>query len=412
MQRAGLPRSAGLSRGRGMGENGGMRFSCSVSDNESPEEAVAEVIDDAQRTTGGEVDAVFAFFTGAYRDAAEEMLARLWLELDPQALIGCSGEGVIGGEREIERSPGIAVLTMAAPGVRFHPFHVGGRSEWRGILNDEERLRERVGLGPETRVVVGLADPFTTPVDALMTCLDRHAPGLPLVGGVASAARQPGENVLFRNDEMFDQGMVGMALSGAVEVETIVSQGCRPIGSPMVITRSHDNVIEQLGGRPALRALQDAVETMPDRDRELLENGLLVGRAITEYRETFGRGDFLVRNVVGVEQDNGAIALADYVKTGQTVQFHVRDAASADEDLRLMLKGRRMASPAGGLLFSCNGRGVRMFEEPCHDIGVARAALSDAPVAGFFAAGELGPVGGKNFIHGHTASLVLFGERK
>ena len=256
-----------------------------------------------------------------------------------------------------------------------------------------------------------MGDPFTTPIDPLMTALDRYAPGVPLVGGMASSARQPGQNVLFRNDELLEEGIVGMTLSGPLAVETIVSQGCRPIGNPMLVTRSHDNVIEQLGGKPALQVLQESVTAMNPADRELLENGLLIGRAISEYRDKFGRGDFLVRNVVGVEQDKGAIALADYIKTGQTVQFHVRDAASADEDLSLLLQGRKMTSAEGGLLFSCNGRGTRLFHQPGHDIRAIRGATA-IPVAGFFAAGELGPVGGRNFIHGHTASLALFGPEK
>jgi small ligand-binding sensory domain FIST len=388
-------------------DNKWMRFYCAVSDDESARDAVGRVITDS-RATNGAVDAVFAFVTGHFAEDADDILERLWLELDPQALIGCSAEGVIGGDREIERAPGISILVAELPDVRLHPFHIAGRSEWREILNDEEQLKDRVGLGPQTQAIIAMGDPFTTPIDPFMAALDKHAPGVPLVGGMASAAQQPGDNFLFRNDQRFDQGLVGMSLSGPIAVETIVSQGCRPIGSHMVVTRSHDNVIEQLGGKPALRALQDAIDAITAHDRELLENGLLIGRAISEYREKFGRGDFLVRNVVGVEQDSGAIAVADYVKTGQTVQFHVRDAASADEDLKLLLDSRKLAAPAGGLLFSCNGRGTRLFDEPCHDVGAARGALKAAPIAGFFAAGELGPVGGRNFIHGHTASIALF----
>ena len=386
-----------------------MRFHCSISDKESATEAVQEVVDDAERATGGKIDAVFAFFTGDFRSAAEEIVERLWLELDPQSMVGCSAEGVIGGDREIERQPGLSILVaQLPPDVRVHPFHVAGRAEWRHVLNDEEQLRERLGLGEQTRAIVLFGDPFTTPLDALLSALDKHAPGVPVVGGMASSALQPGENLLLRNDQGFAEGIVGVSVSGPIEVETIVSQGCRPIGSSLVVTRSHDNVIEQLGGKPALRALQEAIDSMPQAERELLENGLLIGRAISEYRERFGRGDFLVRNVVGVDQESGAVAMADYVKTGQTVQFHVRDARSADEDLSLMLEARRIAQPAGGLLFSCNGRGTRLFDEPCHDIGAARRALPQTPIAGFFAAGELGPIGGRNFVHGHTASLALF----
>jgi small ligand-binding sensory domain FIST len=189
-----------------------------------------------------------------------------------------------------------------------------------------------------------------------------------------------------------------------------VSQGCRPIGRPFVVTKAHDNVIEHLGGKPALAVLRDTVNELPEPERQKLANGLFVGRAINEYRENWGRGDFLVRNVMGVDQEAGALAVTDYVRVGQTVQFHMRDAATATEDLALLLEGRATPErpPAGGLLFSCNGRGTRMFEQPCHDVGAARKAMPKTPVAGFFAAGELGPVGGRNFIHGHTASFALF----
>ena len=202
-----------------------------------------------------------------------------------------------------------------------------------------------------------------------------------------------------------------MSLSGEIAVDTVVSQGCRPIGRSMVITRSHDNIIEQLGGKPAMQVLRQLVAELPEDEQGQLQNGLFVGRAISEFRERFGRGDFLIRNLTGVDEDAGSIALADYVRTGQTVQFHVRDAATADEDLRLLLEAQSQSTPAGGLLFSCNGRGTRMFEKPCHDIGAARGAMPATPVAGFFAAGELGPVGGRNFIHGHTASFALFRGR-
>jgi len=315
---------------------------------------------------------------------------------------------VIGGEREIERQPGIAILAAELPDVRLHPFHIAGRTDWRHVLTDEDELKDRLGLGEQTRAIIGFGDPFTTPLDQFMEAVGAAGQGIPLVGGMASSARQPGHNVLLRNDQTFGEGFVGLSLGGPIAVETIVSQGCRPIGRPMVITRSRENVIEQLGGKPAMQALRETVNSMPESERGLLENGLFVGRAISEYREQFGRGDFLVRNVIGADEESGSIALADYVKTGQTVQFHVRDAQTADEDFTLMLEAKK-GSPAaaGGLLFSCNGRGTNLFDHPCHDIAAARQAMPQTAIAGFFAAGELGPVGGKNFVHGHTASLLL-----
>ena len=235
---------------------------------------------------------------------------------------------------------------------------------------------------------------------------------MPVVGGMASAGYGPGENALIRNDQVFKQGMVGVSLSGpALEVQTVVSQGCRPFGKTYVITKAHDNIIESLGGRPALSALRDAVMDLAEPDRQLLSKGLFVGRAISEYKEKFGRGDFLVRSVMNVDNETGAVTIGDHVRIGQTIQFQVRDAATATEDLALLLSPHGVPKAAGGLLFSCNGRGTRLFDASSHDIHAANAALPQTPVAGFFAAGELGPVGQRNFMHGHTASFALFRNR-
>jgi len=386
-----------------------MRFHSAVSDLDDSAAAVGGAVAETREALGDRTDVVFLFFTADHRDDADAIVEKVWLELDPQAVIGCSGEGVIGGDAEIERRPGLALLAASMPAVRVHSFHLRG-DDWHDVLEDDELLRERLGIGPETRAAIAFGDPFTTPINQALAAFDRAGRGIPLIGGMASAARQPGGNVLVRNDATLLDGMVGVTLSGPLGVETVVSQGCRPLGKPFVVTRAHDNVIDQLGGKPALEVLRETVTALPESERQKLANGLFVGRAINEYRDTWGRGDFLVRNVMGVDQEAGSLAVTDYVKVGQTVQFHVRDAATAAEDLSLLLdaSARSGRPAAGGLLFSCNGRGTRMFEQPCHDVGAARRAMPKTPVAGFFAAGELGPVGGKNFIHGHTASFALF----
>jgi small ligand-binding sensory domain FIST len=388
-----------------------MRFHASISGDPSAERAVAQVISEVKSSLDGRVDVAFAFLTAQHLDDAAMVLEKLWVELDPQTVVGCSAEGVIGGDQEIERGPGLSLLAAEMPGVRIHPFHVAGESDWREVLPDPDALRDRIGCGPETRAVIGFGDPFSTPAGQFLPAMDLATPGVSLIGGMASGAREPGGNVLFRNDEAFDSGIVGVSVSEPLEVQTLVSQGCRPVGRPMVITRSHDNVVEQLGGKPALGVLRELVMGLGNDEKAMLSKGLFLGRAISEYRETFGRGDFLVRNIIGLDEEKGWLGVADYVRTGQTVQFQIRDAATANEDLSEMLNARRSdegAQPAGALLFSCNGRGTRLFREPCHDIGLARRAMPATPVAGFFAAGEFGPVGGKNFIHGHTASFALF----
>jgi small ligand-binding sensory domain FIST len=230
---------------------------------------------------------------------------------------------------------------------------------------------------------------------------------------MASGVRGPGECRLLLGDAVHDHGAVGVLLGGAVGLRSVVSQGCRPIGRPFVVTKAQDNVIVQLGGRAPLAVLQELWQTLDDRDKRLFQQGLHVGRVINEYQGDFQRGDFLVRNVVGLDRTTGALAITDRVRVGQTLQFHVRDAATADEDLHALLQLDLSAAagrPAGALLFSCNGRGTRLFETPDHDAAALRAEAGDIPVAGFFAQGELGPVGGQNFIHGFTASVALFEE--
>jgi small ligand-binding sensory domain FIST len=388
-----------------------MRFHAALSDHESTPHA-ADAVVAAAAAAVPRPDVAFVFFTDHHAREAEALLHAVQSSLAPAALIGCSAEGVIGGDREIERAPGVSLLVGSLPNVNVHPFHIA-KAEWRDLLDDPDALRQRLGAGDQTRAILAMGDPFTTPTIQLLPAIDDLLPGVPVIGGMASAARQPGQNVLFRNDEALTEGLVGVSLSAALEVQTIVSQGCRPFGKTLVVTKSQQNVIHTLGGRPALQALRDAIMDMPPADRELLQNGLFVGRAISEYRESFARGDFLVRNVMGVDNEAGTIAVGDYVRTGQTVQFHVRDAATATEDLGLMLAADRVGGtpPAGGLLFSCNGRGRRLFPCACHDVAAANQAMPGTPIAGFFAAGELGPVSGKNFIHGHTASFALFRQR-
>ena len=393
-----------------------MRFQSALSEHESTPHAAEEIIRSLRAAPAPfNPYLLFVFFTPTHRDEADALVEKLWLELDPQAVIGCSAEGVIAADKEIEDQPGLAILAAQLPDVRIHPFHIA-RDEWRDLLPDQDALRERLGAGESTRAVIAVGDPFSTPAIQLLPILDQALPAVPVVGGMASAARQPGDNILVRNDAAYTEGMVGVSLSGdALDVQTVVSQGCRPFGKNYVVTKAHQNVIETLGGKPALQALRDAIMDMPPEDRELLQRGLFVGRAISEYKDKFARGDFLVRNVMSVDNESGAVAMGDYVRTGQTVQFHVRDAATATEDLHELLReatAQRPDDPAGALLFSCNGRGTRLFLQPCHDVAAATKAFANSPIAGFFAAGELGPVGNQNFIHGHTASFALFRPRK
>jgi small ligand-binding sensory domain FIST len=257
------------------------------------------------------------------------------------------------------------------------------------------------------RVLLLLADPFSIPSDGVLDRLRAKAPGVQVVGGMASTGRAPGGNRLVLDDAVYDDGAVGVLLDPAIVSGTVVSQGCRPVGQAYVVTRSTDNVIHDLAGVPALDRLREIVSGLPPGDRELVQEGLHVGQVIDEQQDTFGRGDFLIRNVMGADPEEGDIAIGAVAEVGSTVQFQVRDAESADEDLRHLLAGQRGQA---ALVFTCNGRGSNLFGEPDHDARLVHEQVGRGAVAGMFCAGELGPVGGRNFVHGFTASVVLFDD--
>jgi small ligand-binding sensory domain FIST len=268
-------------------------------------------------------------------------------------------------------------------------------------------------IRPGEAAVLLLGDPYTFPlVELFFPRIREDYGGLPVVGGMSSGSPGPGQTLLVHHREVVTAGAVGALLRGPKLDRTVVSQGCRPIGRHLVITKGHDNVIQEVSGLSPLKYLQDLFPTLSKTEQDLMQRALHIGMAMNEYQGEFGRGDFLIRNFLGVDRDSGAVAITDRIRVGQTVQFHVRDSATADDDLRSLLKADHAVNgdAAAGLIFTCNGRGARMFSEPDHDARSVRDVHGPIPMAGFFAAGELGPVGGVNHIHGFTASSVFFSD--
>lgn len=387
-----------------------MPFCALLSTKADTAQALDEVRREAASAWTGAVDVALTFFSTHHLPAVER-IAHSLSELQPRALLGCPGETVVCGNREVEQEPALGLwLGRWSKEIQVTPFHLAieQTSEGCSLLGWPDELVESV---PDTSLVLALADPFTFPVDDFLTQINDEHPGLRVVGGMASGGREPGAHRLILGDQVLLEGAVGVSLQGPVTCRTVVSQGCRPIGKPMVVTKARDNLILELGGKPALAQLQQLWPELTPRDQQLVQQGLHVGRVINEYQEAFQRGDFLVRNVIGIDRSNGALAITDRVRAGQTVQFHVRDATTADEDLRLLLQSNAQAHVAkgrGALLFSCNGRGTRLFDKPNHDAIAIQQELGPLPLAGFFAQGELGPIGGQNFVHGFTASVAVF----
>jgi len=358
-----------------------------------------------KKLEGAPADLAFVFLSHQHAPELEEAFEVIATRLKARHLVGCTAESVISGKTEHERRPAISLWAASMPRARIESAHISLEQTAEGFAF--------VGLpeipdGPASMIL--LPEPFSFPADELLKRLREDHPRLDVLGGMASAAHSPGENRLFCGAEVLVEGAAAVVISGGVRVRPLVSQGCRPFGKPFVVTKAEKNLIRELGGRPALEKLMAEIKELKPDERAMLDRGLHVGIAIDASKRNHQRGDFLVRNVLGASREDGSVAVADIVRPGTTIQFHLRDVETASEDLELLLRGLGTtgSKPAGALLFSCNGRGSRMFDVPSHDAACVARELGELPLAGFFAAGEIGPVGGENFLHGFTASLALF----
>jgi small ligand-binding sensory domain FIST len=352
---------------------------------------------------GAPADLALVFAGVDNLDHAEEGLAAVLERLRPQALVGCGAQGVVGSGQELETG-GVVVWAASLPGAELEAFHL------EAIATSEAVAVAGMPELDEADAAIMLVDPYSFPAEPLLDQLAEDFPGLPVMGGLASAGGGPGAGVLMCDEEICESGAVGVTLSG-VDVRPCVSQGARPIGPEMAITAAEDNVIHELASRPALDRLKTAITELDELERALAAQGLLIGIVIDENRPEYLRGDFLVRGLLGADEETGSISVGERVRVGQTVRMHVRDGASADEDLREALTrvvGELDGPPAGALLFTCNGRGTNMFAAPNHDAAALEEAFGGVPAAGFFCAGEIGPVGARNFVHGFTATLAVF----
>lgn len=375
--------------------------------------AAADAARRAREAASVPPDLVFLFPSARHRDHYAALGAVVARELRPKHLIGCSGGGVIGGGAEVEHRPGLSLLCAWLPGVDVRTFHLtvedlptpdDGPRKWRAAL----------GLAPDAApaAVIVLADPFTFDPDHLNQGLDFALPSSVVLGGLASGARAPGGNILFLDAEAFGGGAVGVALSGALEVDPIVAQGCRPVGPELQVTACDKNVILELDGRRPLDALRDLLDALDPGDRELARHAMFLGIRGSSMRSGPGAEGYLVRNLIALDPERGVLAVGAMMRPGRSVRFHVRDRESASRDLAATLAGyareRRGAEPKGALLFSCLGRGVHLFGEPGHDSAMFRDAVADVPLGGFFCNGEIGPVDGQTYLHGFTSCFGVF----
>ncbi len=383
-----------------------MAFAAAISEHPLATHAVGEVVGQVLEELGEAPDLAVLFVTGAFAGATEDLASAVRTLLRPGAFVGATAVSVLAGDREVEDRPAVVLfaatwggrLRVGAHGLKTVRFEAEREDDgWRLTGTDD--------VAVDGATLVLLADPFSFPVDAFVAELALRAPGLAVVGGLASAARGPGGNRLVADDLVVDHGAVGLFLPPGSPVRAIVSQACRPVGEPLVVTRSTGSLIEEIAGRPALDRVLETAELASPEDRSLMARSLHVGLVLDESQESFGPGDFLVRSVLGADRTTKAVAVAAEVAVGTTVQFQVRDADSADQDLRATLAG---TAGDAALVFTCNGRGTHLFGDPDHDATVVSDHLGGGPTAGMFCAGEIGPVGGHPFVHAFSASILLF----
>jgi len=339
---------------------------------------------------------------------ARELSPILAKHLAPLHTLGCNASGVVAGRREVEAKPAVAVLAMRLPGVRVTGFTLSPRELER--MEDGHSLVAALDLYPTDRPkFLAFSDPKTCDPQRLTEIFNQAYPGSPLVGGLSSGLMLRRATWMLLGSEIVEDGTAAVALTGDVEFETMVAQGCRPIGEPLVVTRAEGNLLQELGGRPPLEVLRETLARCTPEDQLLARESLFAGLARDERRSGFRRGDFLVRNLLGFDSDSGALKVGASLRRGQTLQFQLRDAQTSDLDLQSMLGALPDAgsAPRGALLVNCCGRGEGLYGDGDHDAALVQSMRGPMPMAGLFASGEYGPVDGRNFVHGSTSSLVV-----
>ncbi len=367
---------------------------------------------------GQRPDLLIIFISPHFQNEYEEIPQLLSKELSPQVLIGCSAGGLIGGGQEVEQEKAVALTAAVLPGVDIYPFHFDDQdlpdldaspTEWEKLMGVKSTAEPSFILLP---------DPFSFKIDSLVLGLDFAFPRSIKLGGLASGASEPKINALFCNRDVYREGIVGAALAGNVVVDPLVAQGCRPIGKPMHITRCARNFLLELDGKPAVQMLKEVLDHLSEHDQSLARHSLFLGIGMNEFKEEYKAGDFLIRNIIGIEPRTGSLVVGEILNSERTVQFHLRDAETSSDDLRQLLNAykqsdgeQKSAQAAGALLFSCLGRGRHLYGQSNHDSNCFRQYLGEVPLGGFFCNGEIGPVGGTTFLHGYTSSFGIFREK-
>jgi len=390
-----------------------MQWANALSTRPSLEAAVTDVVQRAVSSLTSPADLGLVFISSAFASEYSRLLPLLAEQLSVPVMIGCSGGGVIGSTtegqtQEIEAEAALSLTLAHLPGVNLQVFHILAE-ELPDLDSPPDAWINLIGVQPSaTPQFILLSSSFSSGINELLQGLDFAYPGSVILGGQASAGGMGGRIALFCNDRLYREGTVGLALTGNIVLETIVAQGCRPIGEPMQVTKAERNIILELDEKVPLVVLRDLINSLTEKERTLAQHSLFVGVAMDEFKLSLQQGDFLIRSILGVDPAGGAIAIGDLVRPGQRLQFHLRDAEASAEDLEFLLEQYQnqqttTSSASAALMFSCVGRGEGLYGKPDFDSALFKRYFQTLPISGFFCGGEIGPVGGRTFLHGYTS---------
>ena len=377
------------------------------------EQALEECTTAIQEQLGNDTpNLAVTFVSPHYQSGYDRVVELVRQQLGPTTVLGCSGGGIIGNGLEVEQRAALSITAAVLPGVDIVGFQLDS-DKLPDLDAPPDAWQDLVHVTPEQNPhFVMLADPFSFPVPNLLMGLDYAFSLSAKIGGLASGAQQQGGNALFLEDQVFRSGAVGVALHGNIMVDTVVAQGCRPVGQPMRVTKCVRNVLTELDGLTPMNILKDLFQKSGDRDRELMRASLFLGVVMDELVEDPKQGDFLIRNVADMDDRTGSLAIGEILKEGQMVQFHLRDAQTSADDLAEALDryalDNRENQAQGALLFCCLGRGQYLYGRPNHDTDLFHEKVGSIPLGGFFCNGEIGPVSGTTFLHGYTSSFGIF----
>jgi len=394
-----------------------MKWASAISTQENIVSCIEETIESIRKKLDGvEPHLTIIFVSPHYGGDIEKIPELIRERLSPGILFGCTGGGIIGAGEEVEQQPAFSITCAHLPEVEIQTIY----SDTMNLPDQDSSpriWREWLNLPQEKAPqFLFLADPFSFHGEEFLSGIDFAYSASKKVGGLASGARQPGGNRLFLDQEIYDKGLIGLALCGNIQLDTIVAQGCRPIGAPMNITKCDRQLIRELDGRPPMEILQEIYDTLNEKDRELLQTSLFLGIEMDPMNDNPKQGDFLIRNLMGADRETGGISIGALLREGQLVQFHLRDKGMSSEDLNMVLtryqEENDYQSAEGALLFSCLGRGQYLYGKPNHDSNLFQEKLGEMPLGGFFCNGEIGPVGSSTFLHGYTSSFGIFRPSK